>query len=72
MGSLFKPKTPKPPKMAEPKPPELPAPTRMPTLASSSVQEEKRKRLAMAYRRTGRRSTILTDQDGNGTLGGLT
>ena len=72
MGSLFAPKTPKVQPMKPPEMPEVPPPTRMPTLASSSVQEQRRLAQRNSMRRKGRRSTILTDRDnGSTTLGGV-
>ena len=58
--------------MKPPEMPEVPPPTRMPTLASSSVQEQARVAREKTLRRKGRRSTILTDRDnGSTTLGGV-
>jgi hypothetical protein len=64
MASMFTPKMPTPQPLPEVKMPELPAPRvmRMPTEnpVAAGIQA-----LTQARRRTGRRSTILSDDGGN-------
>lgn len=52
-----------------PKPDPVPAPTPMPTVDDQAIQASKRRKLQEQMARSGRSSTLLTDNGSGTTLG---